>query len=371
MKTKNSFFLVGTVILLLFTFNGLAEPKSESPRIQTVKNVKNKAISVSKMENFISINMEKMKIPGLSVAIINNGEIVYHEVRGVANSVSKQLVDKLTIFEGCSISKPMFAYLVMHLVDEGKLDLDRPLYGYLTYQYPGVDYANDRFKKITARTVLSHSSGFPNWREQSDLNIQFEPGSAFGYSGEGYQYLVKAIESILDTDYLGVEAYFQEKIALPLGLQHTKYVQDKYNLSRKATPHKNGKTLPTIKMAQEFNAASAMHSEAAEFAKWLISVMNKDSLTVESYTALFADQIKTPNDGWFNEVNITHWTLGFAKHQFEFFGTPIYGHIGNNEGFTSLFLIEPSSKWGVILFTNADLADDFGFDLFDYLTTNF
>jgi len=99
--------------------------------------------------------------------------------------------------------------------------------------------------------------------------------------------LVKVIESILKTDYKGLEAYFQEKVAAPLGMNHTKFVQDNYNLSHKAEPHKNGKVLPTKKMAEEFNAASAIHSEANEYSKWLIALMNKDGLTEQSYKELF------------------------------------------------------------------------------------
>lgn len=332
-----------------------------------IKNINNQRISIDSLETFINQRMNEMNIPGLSLAIINKGKIVYSITKGYTNSQKKQTVDSQTLFEGASISKPIFAYLVMHLVEDGKLELDKPLFEYLNYEYQGINYQDERYTTITARMVLSHSTGFPNWRGESNLEIQFDPGTEFGYSGEGYQYLVKVIESILKTDYKGLEAYFQEKVAAPLGMNHTKFVQDNYNLSHKAEPHKNGKVLPTKKMAEEFNAASAIHSEANEYLKWLIALMNKDGLTEQSYKELFTDQIKTPESEWFTQVGIQNWTLGFAKHKFDFLSNPIYGHIGNNEGFTSLFLIELNTKWGLITFTNEDQADDFGFELFKYL----
>lgn len=364
MKTVFRIFYLSFLLVL---FASCVNPKKRQSDTQEIKNLHNQIVSIDSLETLIEFQMKEMNIPGLSLAIINNGKLVYTTTKGYANTETKQLVNNQTIFECASISKPVFAYLVMHLVEEGKLELDKPLHEYLDYQYPGINHQDERYKKITARMVLSHSTGFPNWRGNSNLNIEFEPGTAFGYSGEGYQYLVKVIESILDANYKGIEAYFQEKVAIPLKMDFTKFVQDDYNLLHKAAPHKDGKVLPIKKMAHEFNAASALHSEAKEYSKWIMAVFNQEGLTTQSYNELFTDQIATPESGWFFEVGITNWTLGFAKHKMEFLEDPIYGHIGNNEGFTSLFLIEPKRRWGLVIFTNTDQADDFGFNLFEYL----
>src|SRR5690606_33606031 len=138
---------------------------------------------------FLKSRMDSLNIPGLSIAVINDSKVVYHNTFGFANVEKKLPVTDKTIFEAASISKSEFAFFVMQFVEEGKLDLDKPLYEYLPYQ----DIANDeRYKKITARMVLSHRSGFPNWRENEDdkkLKIKFDPGTDYEYSGEGYQYL--------------------------------------------------------------------------------------------------------------------------------------------------------------------------------------
>ena len=109
--------------------------------------------------------MDSLNIPGLSIAVINDGKVVYHQTFGFANLEKKLPVTKKTIFEGASLSKSVFAFFTMKYVEEGRLDLDKPLYEYL----PNADIAYDeRYKKITARMVLSHRSGLPNWRENEE-----------------------------------------------------------------------------------------------------------------------------------------------------------------------------------------------------------
>lgn len=125
----------------------------------------------------------------------------------------------------------------MKYVEEGKLDLDKPLYHYMAY--PDISY-DERYKKITARMVLSHRSGFPNWREdEADkmLNIKLEPGTQYLYSGEGYQYLAMVLKHMEGTNWNGLEAAFQKKIAKPLGLTHTVFMQTPYTRKNKATPY--------------------------------------------------------------------------------------------------------------------------------------
>ena len=75
--------------------------------------------------------MASNNLPGVSIAIINKNEIIYHKVFGVGNSKTKELVTTQDFFEGASLSKPIFAYFVMRMVEKGKIDLDKPLYQYL------------------------------------------------------------------------------------------------------------------------------------------------------------------------------------------------------------------------------------------------
>ena len=141
--------------------------------------------------------MDTLNIPGLSIAVINDSKVVYHQTFGYANHEKKLPVTDKTIFERASLSKSIFAFFMMKFVEEGKIDLDKPLYEYLPY--PDIAH-DDRYKKIKGRMVLSHRSGFPNWRENEadrKLKIKFEPGTNYEYSGEGYQYLAMVLKNIL------------------------------------------------------------------------------------------------------------------------------------------------------------------------------
>ncbi len=343
-------------------------PKTESgstESISTILNLNNQEIEIDSINSFVEQKMAEMQIPGVSYAIINDAKVVYHDVKGYADKEAKTAVTEKTIFEGASLSKPLFAYLTMFLVEDGLLDLDKPLYQYL--ENPDIAY-DERYKEITARMVLSHCTGLPNWRtdfEDNKLFLKFDPGTDFNYSGEGYKYLALVVEKLLNTDYKGLESFYQKKIAIPLQMDVTKFIQDESNLNSKAEPYKNGEKIPEAEIVEEFGSAYGIHSEAEDFSKWLIALMENKGLSNSSYEELFRDQFIIPEDSPYREEGVAAWTLGFAKA--EIGENTLYGHGGNNPGYTSLFLIDKSKKWGMVLFTNANQVSDFGIQLFLYI----
>ncbi|MEM1138110.1 MAG: serine hydrolase domain-containing protein, partial [Bacteroidota bacterium] len=361
--------LIHLIIIVGLTFS--CKPQKEriisENSSNSILNLRDEPILIDSIDSFLVYKMKEMQIPGISLVIINDGEVVYHLTKGFADKEQNKQVTNTTLFEGASTSKSLFAYLVMFLVEEKKLDLDVPLYQYLASDLRENYNYDKRYEQITARMVLSHTTGFPNWRGKSELTINFEPGTNFSYSGEGYQFLVKACESILDTDYLGLESYFQEKVAIPLGLKHTKFVQDNYTIKNKAFPYNNGdKMQQNHWTAEEFNAASAVHTEAQEFSKWLIALMNKEGLSKESHEQLFEDQITVADaPTLLTEEGAIAWTLGFAKYNIS--DWVVYGHEGNNDGFNALFLMDREKKWAMVQFNNANEVYDFGFELFKYI----
>jgi CubicO group peptidase (beta-lactamase class C family) len=132
--------------------------------------------------------MKAAGIPGLSLTYVKQGKIQEWYNLGVRSVDSKEAVDSGTVFNAASLSKCVFAYAVMKLVDSGKLSLDTPLYKYL--EYPDLSH-DERYKKITARMTLSHTSGLPNWRNGPQLNFRYNPGERYSYSGEGFVLLSK------------------------------------------------------------------------------------------------------------------------------------------------------------------------------------
>lgn len=126
-----------------------------------IKTRTGKQISTAEMDRFLREQMDSLQLPALSIAIINDGKIAYHRTLGVADINTGVRVNDQSVFEAASLSKPVFAYWVMKMAEKGKLDLDKPLYQYLPF--PEISH-DERYKLITARMVLNHTTGFPNWR---------------------------------------------------------------------------------------------------------------------------------------------------------------------------------------------------------------
>src|ERR687885_690152 len=135
--------------------------------------------------------LTETRIPGFSIAIVRDARLFWHREFGVRRAGSNERVDRHTVFQAGSVSKTVFAYAVLKLCERGILDLDTPLTRYTSERI----LENDpRLELITARHVLSHSSGLQNWRsEKEPLKIHFAPGEKYLYSGEGYSYLQSVV----------------------------------------------------------------------------------------------------------------------------------------------------------------------------------
>jgi CubicO group peptidase (beta-lactamase class C family) len=179
------------------------------------------------------------RVPGLALAILNQGEIVYQRAFGYRD-VERQLpLTDTTIMYVASFTKAMAAYLTMQIVDERKIDLDWPVQSYLSKPLPEYEdwaelAADERYTRITPRMLLSHTAGFPNWRFISPtgeyephrkLVIHFEPGTRYSYSGEGIQLLQLLIEEVTRQS---IGDLMREKVFVPLGMTRTSMVWEPY-----------------------------------------------------------------------------------------------------------------------------------------------
>ena len=159
-------------------------------------------------------------LPGLGVAVVCPGQPVWQHYLGVANASTKTSITAESLFPAASMGKPIFACVVLKMAQDRAIDLDRPL-----NQYLQVDALNGQWgDKVTARHVLTHSTGLPNWRSQDNqkLTPAFEPGSRFQYSGEGFFHLQRVVEHIAGA---GFESIMQERIFKPLGMSSSTYIR--------------------------------------------------------------------------------------------------------------------------------------------------
>lgn len=289
------------------------------------------------IENWLKEN----KIPALGIGIIEDGKLkqvdVFGEIKvGVTAPYN-------TIFNVASLTKPVTAMVALKLVSLGKWNLDEPVYKYWT----DPEIAHDpRNKKITTRIILSHQTGFPNWRwmnADKKLSFQFDPGTNFNYSGEGFEYLRKALEKKFNKS---LQQLASELIFEPLKLKDTRYVWDKnVDTTRIAIGFDKNKNAYKIVKNKTPNAADDLLTTIEDYSKFLISVMNGEGLSKAVFEDMKSNQVSSTRG--------KHFGLGFEIYDMGN-GEIALSHGGSDFGVQTIVFIFPKSKNGIVIFTNAD-----------------
>jgi len=165
-------------------------------------------------------------VKGMALAVIDRGQIVHVAAYGLANVQQTRALQTDTIMYGASLTKTAFAYMVLQLVDEGRIDLDRSIADYLPRPLPEYeDYADlagdERWRQLTPRIVLNHATGFANFRwleNDGKLRFHWDPGARYGYSGEGIWVMQLVLEQGLGLD---VGAEMQRRVFDRFGMANT------------------------------------------------------------------------------------------------------------------------------------------------------
>lgn len=285
--------------------------------------------------------LKESKIPTLGLGIIEDGALKQIKVFGDIKKGSPAPYN--TYFNVASLTKPITAMVVLRLISLGKWKLDEPLDAYWT----DPDIANDsRHKKLTTRLILSHQTGFPNWRwmnADKKLNFQFEPGTQYQYSGEGFEYLRKALEKKFKKtlDQLAQELIFQ-----PLQMNDTNYIWDKNtDESRFAIGYnEKGNPYPTEKNTTA-NAADDLHTTIGDYGKFMVSLMKGKNLKPEVFQEMIKKQVKTKENKYFG-LGLEIYDLGEGEYALS--------HGGADQGTRCIAFMLPKSGKGLLIFTNAD-----------------
>lgn len=164
--------------------------------------------------------MQALRVPAIGMAVVERGEVVWSRNLGVTNAQTHAPVADDTLFEDASLSKPVFAYLVLQLADQGVIDLDAPL-----VRYRRMDYLADHpwVGLVTARDVLRHSTGLPNWRKDpahEKLVPAVKPGTRIDYSGEAIFWLQLAVETLTGES---LDESMQRLLFGPAGMRDSSY----------------------------------------------------------------------------------------------------------------------------------------------------
>lgn len=348
---------------------------------QTFKRIDNSILSITALDNEIKRLKNSGNVHGLAVSIVTKDSILFQKAYGTRNLKEKQPLKISHNFYAASLSKPLFAFIVMKLVDDEKIDLDKPLVEYLENPIYSYEFQNDyenykdlkidkRYEKITARMCLSHTTGFPNWRYigksgitmGKPLKIEFEPGTFYSYSGEGIQLLQFVVEQITKK---GLEELAQEYVFKPFEMHMTSFLwQDKFETNYAVGHYKKRKTLKRRKRNVEY-AAGSMDTTPEDYAKFIQAMLAQKSLSKNLYKEFFKSQIRIESKQQFgenrfiktaenNDIELSY-ALGFGTYKTPF-GKAIFkeGHIQGWEHYTVFY---PSHNLGIVLMSNSSNAE--------------
>jgi CubicO group peptidase (beta-lactamase class C family) len=300
------------------------------------------ARKIPELDRLIRSEMARDDLPGLAIALIHDNRVVWNEGYGVANSFTSRVVLADTPFEAASIGKPVTAYAALKLVEEGRLDLHKPLSSYLTKQFVAPSPYRD---EITARHVLTHTSGLSNNLLESIHEVGFKPGSRFAYSGVGFMYLQRVIESITHQPF---NAFMTHEVFAQLGMGSTSYLRA-FGDGRIARGHVYllgfALPMPFAPIAQP-NAANLLCSSASDLAKFAIELMNPRFIDKDLVAQMLIEQVQgrigEEPVSWGVGIGLVHTSRGTCFWQW-----------GDNVDFESYLVACPDAKMGVVVLTNS------------------
>lgn len=287
--------------------------------------------------------MKAHRIPSMAVATINDGRVQAVRVFGVLDDGSPAPMN--TIYNVASLTKPVTALTTLKLAAAGLWDLDQPLSD--SYVDPDL-VGSPELRYLTTRMVLSQRSGLPNWRYLAPdhrLRFEFRPGTRYQYSGEGFEWLRKALEARFGK---GLDVLAREQIFEPLGMNDTHFrFETGVDEARFAGPHDAlGAPLP-LRRNTTVNAADNLLTTAPDYARFMAWILRGADLP----PALYAEMVKAKtvvSPG-------VRFGLGWGRYE-DLDGKGDYAlqHTGGDDGVKAIAILFPNSGRGLLIIANSE-----------------
>lgn len=354
--TKSIFvFLSSTVLLVILV--GCSVPR---------KSVKTEDKDFLEIETFVQSLIDTGSIPGIAIAITNKQGILYSKGFGVTNMQTKEKLQPSHIFHIASISKTFTATAVMQLVEKGKIDIDAALVNYLPY----FRMDDERYKMITIKQMLNHTSGMPDvedyeWekgiddegaaerytKSLTDMKLVSNPGAEYHYSNIAFDVMADLIAKVSGTSF---EKYVKENILYPLDMVESSFYAPEIKKSLRTSPH-IGKP-PVVSSIYPYNRihapSSTLNTNVLELSHWAIANMNggryRDYQILSPETHLM---MVTPTVNINNERKIS---IGLSWFMYPYQGITNYEHGGSDLGYRSLLTLIPEKHLGIIILSNLE-----------------
>ena len=356
-------------LLLFFLQVTIAQVKPVIKSFNQIKKLDGRSLSFTDIDKTISELMNAAEVTGLCLTIINDNKIAYIKTYGYKNKEKNELIDTSTIFYAASFSKAVFAYIAMQLVQEGVLDLDKPIWSYLNKPLPLYEGYNnlmddERWKEITVRHCLTHTTGFPNWRwlnpkGNNKIEIFFTPCERYAYSGEGIVLLQLAIEEVTGKK---LEQLAQERVFKPLGMTRTSYVwQSAFENNYAFGYDANGDVLKKKKRTNA-NAAGSMETTIADYSCFIEAVMQGKGLNEKTKQEMLSPQIAIKTKHQFPSLNTDtlddtyknidlSYGLGWGLFKCPY--GPAFFKEGHDDGWVHYNVNFPEKKTSIIIMCNS------------------
>ena len=318
------------------------------------------------IENF----MEQHKVPGMELGIVLNGQLAVAKGFGVKNINTGEKVIETSMFHNASISKTFVAEAIMQLWEQGLVDLDEKVVYYLPY----FKIKDNRYKDITVRQMLSHTSGMPDiydyeWdkpqfdqdslekyvRNIYDYELLWAPGQGYAYSNLSYEILGHLISKLSG---LSFEDYMKQNILLPLGMECSSFFVPEIPKLMLTSPHimkSNNDNIPIVNEYYPYNRihgpSSSLCSNVIELSKYAIANINRGKfgdfqlLKEESYNQMWQPYSTTTRESI---------KVGLSWFIREYKGRMLYFHAGEDIGYRSNMVIIPQEAMAVITYFNCD-----------------
>ena len=347
-----------TWMILLGAFAAIAQQAS-------VPRPDGSQIAPSQVDATVTQLMQAAHVTGCGIAIFHGGRIAYLKAYGLRDAEKGLPLTADSVMTSASLSKAAFAVLVMRLVQEGVLDLDKPIYQYLPKPLPEYPtYADlggdDRYKKLTLRILLSHTSGFPNWRAFEDdrkLKIHFEPGTRYAYSGEGINLAQLVVETVTAKS---LTMLMQENLYRPLRMNRTSMVWEPRFESDYANGYDEyGRSLGAERWSSP-NAAGSMQTTLRDYATFLSALMRHKILNTRTFGEMQNAQISIHSAHQFpslasetttaNDPIRLRYGLGWGLYSSPY-GKAFFKE-GHDEGWRHLALFFRNGS-GILIMTNS------------------
>ena len=372
--------LLLTVLVAVLSMPGAG---AQSPDGRAVKRLDGSTLTPTEIDSTVTRLMAAAEVPGLGIAIFNDGKVAYLKAYGVRDKEKNLPLTPDSVVTAASFTKVAFGYMVMQLVAEKVIDLDKPVYQYLPKplpEYPQyADLAGDpRYKLITTRMLLSHTAGFPNFRWLRDdhkLNINFQPGSRFAYSGEGIEMLQLMVETVTGQP---LEQLMRQRVFEPFGMTRSSMVwQDRFEDNYANGYDEYGRSIGPERRPKA-DAAGSMQTTLSDFARFMEAVMAGERLNRETREQMLSPQIAIP---WKHEFPTLEFTSTEANKSIRLsyglgwglYWTP-YGKAffkeGHIDGFMNYVVCFDGPKTGLLIMTNSSNGEGIYKDLLARLINN-